>query len=118
MGEGSIGWRCGAVLPLPFGERDGVRGFRALLFCRTDYRFENAVDVLQHVMIPEAEDQIPHRFQRPGPCHVAFAFVVLPTVHFNNEMSVLTTEVDDELTERCLPSKFQSLEPPVAHAKP
>src|SRR5690349_9521063 len=54
--------RRSIVLPLPCGERDGVRGFRALLFCCADYRFKNTIDVLQYIVVPEAKDKIAHRF--------------------------------------------------------
>jgi hypothetical protein len=43
---------------------------------------------------------------------------VLPAIDFNDEMRFLAAKIDDEASERHLLSKFQSLEPPVAHAKP
>ena len=85
-----------------------MRGFRALLFCRADYRVKNAIDVLQNIVIPEAENKVPHRFQHLCPRQIALVFVMLSAIDFNDQMRFLAAKIEDKATERHLTPELQT----------
>src|SRR6266540_1944367 len=53
------------LLPLPEGERGGVRGFRCLSFKRAQDFLEHALKIAHHVVVPKAK-HVTARFQVPG----------------------------------------------------
>src|SRR5262249_11149128 len=70
--------------PLPEGERDRVRGILRIPIDRVQNLFEYALSVLQHLVVPEPQHQIPHRFQHSRPiCFILRR--VLPAVEFDNQ---------------------------------
>jgi hypothetical protein len=89
-----------------------------LLFYCAHYRFENAVEVLQYIIVPEAKNKITHRFESFGSSIIASILVMVPAIDFNDEVSFLTTEIDDEVTERHLPPELQTSKAAVTQTKP
>src|SRR5262249_8442693 len=58
------------LLPLPEGERGGVRGFGRLLIERVQNLFEHTFDVPHHVIVPKSQHKISHRLQSPRPLFI------------------------------------------------
>jgi hypothetical protein len=84
-----------AELPLPGGERGGVRGFERLLIDRVQYLFENAIEIPQHIVVPKAQDEITARFQILGSTRIIRMLIcVLPIIEFDDELCVRAAEVD------------------------
>jgi hypothetical protein len=76
------------------------------------------VDVLHHVVVPEAQDAIV-AFAKPLIANrVAFARRVPPAIDFNDQASLATDKVDDIGTYGFLPNEFHSAERPRADAIP
>ncbi len=114
MGEGRCNVATATLLPLPCGQRVGVRGGRAALSCCADYRFKHTFEVLQYIMVPETKNKVPHRFESLGSSIIASILVVLSSIDFNDEVSFLTAKIDDEVGYRHLPPELQSMQAPVA----
>ena len=92
------------ALPLPGGERVGVRGFGWLLAKRAQDDFKHTVRIAEDIVVPEAEDEVTHRFEDFGSILVVrFAGRVLATVEFHNQLGICTDEVDDVAIDRHLP---------------
>jgi len=51
------------MFPLPVGERVRVRGF---LTRRSEDRFDNAVDIAQHVIVPKSQNEVTVCFEISG----------------------------------------------------
>lgn len=80
---------------------------------------QDAVDISQHVVIPEAHDDIAARRQVRGTLLVSLiSRRVLPSVELDNEPRRLTTKIDDVIPDRRLPTEFQSVQTPVTQTKP
>lgn len=63
----------------------------------------------QHIMVPEAEDPKPLRFEKRRPLLVVLRPLgVLPAVEFDDEAHLHAAEVSDERANRHLSSKFRS----------
>jgi hypothetical protein len=72
------------VFPLPVGERVRVRGN---LIRSSDDRFNNAVDIAQHVVVPKAQNEIAIGFQIGCALCVFGAMLgVLSTIKLNDQM--------------------------------
>ena len=67
----------------------------------TDGR-ENTLGLLQHLVVPEAEDCVAFALQPGSSPRVSFSSV-LPTVDFDDELPVEADEIDDVRTDRVLP---------------
>jgi len=95
-----------------------VRGFRTVLSCGAQNRFKHTVDIAQHIIVPEAKNQIAHRFQNFRPRCISITFTVLSAIDLDNKMSILAAEIDDELGKRHLPPKFQASQTAIPELKP
>ncbi len=63
--------------------------------------FEHAINIIQHVVVPKADDVIPTLFQRGRPFAVRLSsFAMLATVDLNDQFSFERNEVDDISGER------------------
>ncbi len=76
-------------------------------------RRSHAVEISQHIRIPEPHHNIAHRFELKTPVCIARDLpieAVLPAVQFDDEVMFRTQEVDDEVSERRLPFELQAIE--------
>jgi hypothetical protein len=93
-----------------------VRGF---LSRRSDNRFNNAIYVAQHVVVPEAQNKKPVRFEIGRSLRIVIAaFDMLPAIKFDNQPCRLAAKIHDIRFDRHLPTEFQSIQPAIAQAKP
>jgi hypothetical protein len=93
-----------------------VRGF---LTRSSDDRFNSAVDVAKHVIVPESENQEAIGFQVHRPLSVLRGPLgVLPSVKLNDQTCGLATKIDDVRFDRHLPTEFQAIQPAVPQPKP
>src|SRR5262245_60769991 len=100
-------WRHnGGALPLPGGERVGVRGF-GYWQTRAQDRLEYAIRILDHLIVPEAQNKITHRFQGGGSGVVSFStLVVLPAIDLDDELAFGAQEIDDVVVDGDLSFEF------------
>src|SRR5438132_804588 len=77
------------LLPLPAGERAGVRGLGCLSIKRSQDLLKDAVDISYHVMIPKSQHEITHRLQYPGPLCILFAtLTMLAAIEFHDQFCI------------------------------
>lgn len=82
-------------------------------------RFDNAVDVREYVMIPEANDAKAKLFDFCGSRFVSRdSFSVLSTVEFDHQSRFERCEIGDVPANRDLSSKFVAIETPPAQMPP
>jgi len=110
---------AGARLPLPGGERVGVRGFGLMGIKRSANFRQNAIYVFQNVVVPEAQDQVAHCFQDFCSLPIgALSNGMLSAIKLNDQMRVGAKEIDNEPIDWTLPSKFPTSETPIAQSEP
>ena len=81
--------------------------------------FAHALDIIQHVVVPEADDVIPAFFQRGRPLAVRLSsFAMLATIDLNDQFSFERNEVDDISGERNLSFEFDAIKPACAKSGP
>jgi hypothetical protein len=86
---------------------------------RAQYLFHDPVSIFQHVVIPEAYNEVAHRFQDLGSILVALPIlIVLPTIDFHDDFHISAQEVDYESVDRHLPFEFPTGKSAIAQAKP
>jgi hypothetical protein len=67
-----------------------------MLFYRNDNGLKHTVDIAQNLVVPETEYKVAHGFQHLGSRGIAIRFIgVLSSVDLNDEMGLLTAEIDD-----------------------
>jgi hypothetical protein len=59
-----------------------------------DQRFENAVDVLDNVIVPDADDAVAERVQIGITLSICSAFGVLTAVDLDDDVPITASEVD------------------------
>src|SRR6516225_6091675 len=80
-----------AVLPLPNGERDGVRGFGSMMIDSAQNFFEHTVHIPHHAVIPESKHEVTHRLQDFGSICITFSVVVVLTaVKLHDQFGIRT----------------------------
>jgi hypothetical protein len=85
------------------------------LFDRAQDRFQNSLRVPNHVVVPEPQNEITHRFQRRGSLVISLSvLVMLSTIDFDDELPVSTEEIDDILADRSLSFEFPTGELAIA----
>jgi len=94
-----------------------VRGYGRTFVERVENAFDDTIRILQHVIVPEAQNQIAHRLQIPGAIEIA-RFGMLAAIHFNDQASGLAAEIYNVAPKRHLPTKLQTVEATVAQAEP
>src|SRR5919197_2686146 len=98
-----------ALLPLPEGERGGVRGFGSMLVNRAQNLFQHPVHIARNVVIPESKDEIAHGLQHSRSIRIACLVVIMLTaIKLHDELGVRAEEIDDEAIDRHLPLEFPS----------
>ena len=96
-----------------------MRGFERLLVDDIQYLFKNPVDILQDIVIPEAQHEIADRFEIPGPKRIfRLLFSMLPTIKLDDKFCIRTTEIDNESIQRHLTTELPSAKPSVPQTKP
>src|SRR5262245_61479432 len=101
------------LLPLPKGERGGVRGFERLLIERVQNLFEHAIEIAHHIIVPEPQHEISHRFQSPRALFILTrAIRMLAAIKLNDQFCISTNEIDNEPIDRHLSFEFPIREPP------
>ena len=82
-------------------------------------RFDNTVEILEHVIAPKTENQIAETFQfRRSFCIFRTSLGVLPAIKLNDQTSGLATEIDHIGFDRHLTPKLQRIEPTVSQSEP
>jgi hypothetical protein len=110
---------CSGGLPLPAGERGGVRGFGQLLVERIQNLLENAIETAHHVVVPKSKHEISHRFQSPCPLFILKrADRVLASVKLNDQHRISTSKIDDEAIDGYLPLELPARESATAQPEP
>jgi hypothetical protein len=85
------------------GVGGGGRGYGAL------NDFEHAIDVSDHVVIPEAQDAIALAFEKSGTLRIGGGhFGMLPAINLDDESSVVTGKVHDVGPQPNLPSEMRA----------
>jgi hypothetical protein len=84
-----------------------VRGTKIQFVETIENAFDDTVCVRENIVVPKTKDQISHRLNGSGSGLIALErLCMMTTVHFNDEMRGLATEVDDISTERHLTAEF------------
>src|SRR5689334_12856255 len=98
---------CSGGLPLPAGERGGVRGFGRMLIERAQNLLKHAFEIAHHVVVPETEHEITHRLQH---CRALFiltsANCMLTTVELDDQFRISANKIQDEAIDWHLPLEF------------
>src|SRR5215467_14437301 len=82
------------LLPLPEGERGGVRGFGRLLIERIQNLLEHALEVAHHIVVPESKHEISHRFQSPGALFILRRTLrMLTAIKLNDQLPIGTNKI-------------------------
>ena len=104
-----------AGFPLPAcGERDRVRGLFEFGF----EHFQNALDVAENVVVPDANDTIATRGEIGITDLVGTTAGVLPAIDLDDQLPFATDEVDIVGSHRLLAGELKGAEPPIAQPKP
>jgi hypothetical protein len=84
-----------------------------------DEAHQNAIDVLEHLIVPETHHPIAAR-RKPGIAHTVSIDVVtmLSTIDLNDELRVEAREVDDVMTNRYLSAKSKAFNLSLPNAMP
>ena len=79
-----------------------------MLRCGCYDHLQNAFTIAQDIRIPEAENPVAFRFKPTIAFDVSFVFRMLSAVDFDDQMPLVTNEVDNEAPNRCLSSKAKT----------
>jgi len=105
--------------PLPRGERDRVRGYWTEVVDRRQNGLEHAIDFGEHLVIPEAQHQVPHRFQLGRSFGVRrSANSVLSTIELNDDVVLEAGEVRHEIADRRLTLELEAVQLPGSQMLP
>src|SRR5262245_3538870 len=86
---------------------------------RVQDRLHDTIRVSQHVVVPEAQDEIAHGFQDRGSCPVLFGPLrVLPAIELHDHASICANKIDHVAIDRRLPAKLPTGEAAVAQTEP
>jgi hypothetical protein len=77
---------------------------------RSRYRFQNAGDIAQDIVVPEAQNPIVMIGKPLVAHHVMPVVSMLPTIHLNDETGFTANKVDGVRADRFLPNKFMTAE--------
>jgi hypothetical protein len=80
-----------------------VRGYRTGIIDGSEYRGQYVVRPREHIVIPESQDHVAHRFQLRCSIGVrANGAHVLASIQFDGDMVLEAGEIGDKLANRCL----------------
>jgi hypothetical protein len=92
-----------------------VRGFRSVTIDGAQNIFEHTIHVSYHIVIPESQHEVAHRFQDSGSVRITFAILgVVTTIELHDELGIRAEEIDDKVVDRHLPLKLPSVQSPIA----
>jgi hypothetical protein len=75
------------------------------------YRFENAIDIAQHVVVPKADDVTTPLLENSRTLRVfGGTQLMLTTVNFDDEFLIERNEIDDVVCDRHLSPELDSVE--------
>jgi hypothetical protein len=98
------------LLPLPSGERVGVRGSSREVKL-LENSVENALEIAQNVVIPKTDDVVPALFQHRSALAVRNGSLpMLTTINLDDQFAIQSDEVDNEVRKRNLPLEFDAIE--------
>src|SRR6185312_15059145 len=95
-----------ALKPLSRRERGWGEGS---IFCGAEDRFEHRIRLLQHVIVPEAQDHQATGFEELR-AHVIDRFIVLRTIQFHDQFLRFANEIHDVGRDGVLPAEFQAIQ--------
>ncbi len=101
--------------PLPFVERGwgGGRGDDGLDFGH------HAIDIRQHVIIPETQDPITFGFEKIRACPIGKLFSVLTAVDLDNQLALMIGKVGNVTADLNLPTEMRAVQvQPMAQMSP
>src|SRR5215471_9033143 len=85
----------------------------------SDDRFKNAVDIAEHVVVPETQNKVAISLQICCSSRILSGeFGVLPTIKLKDQTSGLATEIHHIGFDQHLPSKLQPIEPAISQSEP
>ena len=106
------------LLPLPGGERVGVRGSAGDVYLLSK-SIKNAFDIAQNVVVPESNDVISRFLQSPGSDGVFRTVLgMLSAVDLDDQFQIERDEINNVAGDRLLPFEFNALESPIAQFAP
>jgi hypothetical protein len=73
--------------------------------------FHHRLSIAKHVVVPEPQNPKPGVLEKPGASGVS-VFSVLPAVDFHRQLCFEADKVEDVVSERVLPSKFETADLP------
>lgn len=83
------------------------------------YHFENAFDIAENIVVPEANDVIAPLLQDARPLGIeSCSRVVLATINFDNEFQVKGDEIDNVVADRNLTLELNVVESSAAQFRP
>ena len=80
-------------------------------------RLQHAVEIAQHLVVPEADDAKACGFQKRRSRRVGFD-AVLPAIDFHDQRCLEAQQVGDEVINGNLPPELRATELPVAQSRP
>ena len=104
------------MLPSPPACGRGLRGGPVLQ--RTANHLKNAVHVLHHVIVPEADHPIALGLEKRRSCRVAMVFGMLSAINLDNQLLLAAEKVGDERPDWHLAREFEPVELTAAQMSP
>jgi hypothetical protein len=80
--------------------------------------FENTLDIVQDIMVPESEHPVMMLDQPLVTGNIAHIVSVLPTIHLNDQAPLPADQIDDVVADRLLSHKLVSVQGTCAKAIP
>ena len=82
-----------------------MRGNRPCGFGNT---LKDAVNIFQHIVVPEPQHEVTHRSKLFGSLSIlGYARAVLAAVELDDQARLCTKKIDHIPVKRCLPTEFQ-----------
>jgi hypothetical protein len=88
-----------------------------LALCHGRDGHQNAIDILQNVVVPETENSVPARVEEPSSYGIP-RFRMLATIRFDDELGINAKKIGDVRSDRRLPTKLQPVQLPIAEVVP
>jgi len=79
---------------------------------------QNAFKIAKNIVIPESKHSKTFSDQEAISCRIRGRFIVLSTVHLDDDPSFTTNEIADVIAYRFLPYKFMPVDLPVPNTVP
>src|SRR6516162_11426537 len=112
----SPGSRVDTLSPSPRLRGEGWG--EGLLFEFRQQRLENAIEILDHIIVPDTDHPITERAKYTIAVPIVAAFRVLASVELDNQAPFAANKVDVILTDWLLADKFEAAQLPAAKTRP